>query len=134
MNEIQAEREIKNDEGKGEENKRDRGIRGEMVVHEKNLYMGEWDGVTMRDKGDGLERSGKSRKNYRTIEIEWERRGMSVIKGKSACDRKSQKYGESQCRMMCRKVAEAVAVACEGGGVSCSVRIKCCAARGVSPG
>jgi hypothetical protein len=70
MNEIQAEREIKNDEGKGEENKRDRGIGGEMVVHEKNLYMGEWDEVTMRDKGDGLERSGKSRKDYRTIEIE----------------------------------------------------------------
>jgi hypothetical protein len=132
MNEIQAEREIKNDEGKGEENKRDRGIGGEMVVHEKNLYIGEWDEVTMRDKGDGLERSGKSKKDYRTIEIEWERRGISAIEGKSACDRQSQRYNESQCRKTCCKVTEVVAVACEGGGTSISVCIECCARRGVS--
>jgi hypothetical protein len=34
--------------------------RGEMVVHEKNLYMGEWDEVTKKSKGNGLERSRRS--------------------------------------------------------------------------
>jgi hypothetical protein len=48
------------------------------------------------------------------------------------CDRKSQRYGESQCRRTCRKVAEVVAVAYEGGGMYCSVCIECCTARGVS--
>jgi hypothetical protein len=81
MNEIQVEKEMRNDEGKRGGEQKGKRNRGEMVVHEKNLYMGEWDEVAKGSKGNGLERSRRSRKDHRTIEMEWERRGMSAIEG-----------------------------------------------------
>jgi hypothetical protein len=55
-----------------------------MVVHEKNLYMDEWDEVAKGSKGNGLERSERSKKvmeqwNMKVNKREWVRsRGIRV--------------------------------------------------------
>jgi hypothetical protein len=41
---------MRNDEGKRGGEQKGKRNRGEMVVHEKNLYMGEWDEVAKRSK------------------------------------------------------------------------------------